>query len=157
MGLRPDRAAIVYGNLIRKSYKKTPVILGGIEASLRRLGHYDYWSDQVKRSVLLDAGADLISYGMGEHSIVEIADALQAGIDVKDITFIRGTVYRTKTLDHIPAPILLPSFQKIREDKMEYARSFALQYKNTDRIRREPWQRITERRDMWCRIRRRTL
>ena len=132
MGLRPDRAAIVYGNLIRKSYKKTPVILGGIEASLRRLGHYDYWSDQVKRSVLLDAGADLISYGMGEHSIVEIADALQAGIDVKDITFIRGTVYRTKTLDHIPDPILLPSFQKIREDKMEYARSFALQYKNTD-------------------------
>ena len=108
MGLRPDRAVIVYGNLIRKSYKKTPVILGGIEASLRRLGHYDYWSDQVKRSVLLDAGADLISYGMGEHSIVEIADALQAGIDVKDITFIRGTVYRTKTLDHIPDPILLP-------------------------------------------------
>ena len=79
MGLRPDRAAIVYGNLIRKSYKKTPVILGGIEASLRRLGHYDYWSDQVKRSVLLDAEQNLISYGMGEHSIVEIADALAGG------------------------------------------------------------------------------
>lgn len=132
MGLRPDRAVIVYGNLIRRSYKKTPVILGGIEASLRRLGHYDYWSDQVKRSVLLDAGADLISYGMGERSIVEIADALQAGIDIKDITFIRGTVYKSKTLDHIPNPVCLPSFEAIQKDRMEYARSFAVQYKNTD-------------------------
>ncbi len=132
MGLRPDRAVIVYGNLIRRSYKKTPVILGGIEASLRRLGHYDYWSDQVKRSVLLDAGADLISYGMGERSIVEIADALQAGIDIKDITFIRGTVYKSKTLDHIPNPVCLPSFEAIQKDRMEYARSFSVQYKNTD-------------------------
>ena len=88
MGLRPDRAVIVYGNLIRKTYKKTPIILGGIESSLRRLGHYDYWSDQVKRSVLLDSGADLISYGMGERSIVEIADALDSGLDIRDITFI---------------------------------------------------------------------
>ena len=94
MGLRPDRAVIVYGNLIRRTYKHTPVILGGIEASLRRLGHYDYWSDQVKRSVLLDSGADMISYGMGEHSVIEIADALNAGIAIKDLTFIRGTVDR---------------------------------------------------------------
>ena len=132
MGLRPDRAVIVYGNLIRKSYKKTPIIIGGIEASLRRLGHYDYWSDQVKRSVLLDSGADLISYGMGEHSIVEIADALASGIDVKDITFIRGTVYRSKTMEQVENAIVLPSYEAIKSDKREYAKSFALQYKNTD-------------------------
>ncbi len=132
MGLRPDRAVIVYGNLIRKSYKKTPIIIGGIEASLRRLGHYDYWADQVKRSVLLDSGADLISYGMGEHSIVEIADALASGIDVKDITFVRGTVYRSKTMEQVPDAIVLPSFELIKSDKKEYAKSFALQYKNTD-------------------------
>lgn len=132
MGLRPDRAVIVYGNLVRKSYKKVPVILGGIEASLRRLGHYDYWADQIKRSVLLDSGADLISYGMGERSIVEIAEALDSGLDVRDITFIRGTVYRCRSTEHIPDPIVLPSFEKIKENKLEYAKSFAIQYKNTD-------------------------
>ena len=98
IGKRPDYATIVYCNLIRQTYKKTPIIIGGIEASLRRLAHYDYWSDKVKRSILLDSGADIISYGMGEHSIVEIADALNSGIDVKDITFIRGTVYKSKSL-----------------------------------------------------------
>ncbi len=132
MGLRPDRAVIVYGNLIRKSYKKIPMIIGGIEASLRRLGHYDYWSEQVKRSILLDSGADLISYGMGEHSIVEIADALASGIDVKDITFIRGTVYKSKSIDQVQDAILLPDFEEIKNDKREYAKSFAVQYKNTD-------------------------
>ena len=88
MGKRPDRATVVYGNLIRRSYKDVPIIIGGVEASLRRLAHYDYWSDSFKRSILLDAQADLISYGMGETSIVEIADALKSGIEVKDITFI---------------------------------------------------------------------
>ncbi len=96
MGRRPDYATVVYGNLIRQTYKKTPVILGGIEASLRRLAHYDYWSDRLKRSVLLDSGADLISYGMGERSVVEIAEALKSGIAVSDITFVPGTVYKTK-------------------------------------------------------------
>lgn len=132
MGHRPDRAVIVYGNLIRRIYKKTPIILGGIEASLRRMGHYDYWSDQVKRSVLLDSGADMISYGMGEHSIVEIADALASGLDVKDITFIRGTVYRCKSVEHIPEPLYLPSFEEIKEKKEQYARSFGIQHQNTD-------------------------
>ena len=99
IGKRPDYATVVYSNLIRQVYKKTPIILGGIEASLRRLAHYDYWSDRLKRSVLLDSGADLISYGMGERSIVEIAEALESGIDIKDITFIPGTVYRTKSLE----------------------------------------------------------
>ncbi len=132
MGCRPDRAVIVYGNLIRKTYKHTPMIIGGIEASLRRLGHYDYWSDQVRKSILLDAGADLISYGMGERSIVEIADALASGIDIHDLSFIRGTVYRSKTLEQIPDPIMLPSFESIRNDKKLYAESFGIQYQNTD-------------------------
>ena len=94
MGKRPDYAAVVYGNLIRQTYKNTPIILGGIEASLRRLAHYDYWSDKVKRSVLLDSGADMISYGMGERSIVEIADALNAGIEIQDLTYLDGTVVK---------------------------------------------------------------
>lgn len=132
MGKRPDYAAIVYSNLIRSVYKETPIILGGIEASLRRLAHYDYWSNKVKRSILLDSQADLISYGMGEHSIVEIADALDAGIDVKDITYIAGTVFRAKNLDLIYDGIELPSFEQIREDKKQYAESFYTQYCNTD-------------------------
>lgn len=137
-GCRPDRAVTVYSNLIRRSYKKTPIILGGIEASLRRLAHYDYWSDKVRRSVLIDSGADLISYGMGEHSIVEIADALNSGLDVQDLTFIRGTVYRTKTLENIPEYILLPSFAQVEEDKQAYARSFGIQHQNTDAITARP-------------------
>lgn len=100
-GKRPDYATVVYGNLIRQTYKDVPVIIGGIEASLRRLGHYDYWSDSMKRSVLLDSSADLLLYGMGERSIVEVADALNAGIAVKDITFIDGTVFKTKNLDSV--------------------------------------------------------
>ncbi len=132
MGLRPDRAAVVYGNLIRRTYKDVPIVLGGIEASLRRLAHYDYWSDKLKRSILLDSGADLVSYGMGEHSIVEIADALAAGLDVSDITFIDGTVYRAKTLEHVYDYELLPSFDSMQKDNLEYARSFNVQYGNSD-------------------------
>lgn len=132
MGKRPDYATIVYCNLIRQTYKDVPVIIGGIEASLRRLGHYDYWSNKVKRSILLDSGADLLSYGMGEHSIVEIADALNAGIDVKDITFINGTVYKSRTLQNLYDYIELPAFESIRESKETYAKSFYTQYCNTD-------------------------
>ena len=132
MGLRPDRAVIVYSNLIRQTYKKTPIILGGIEASLRRMAHYDYWSDKLKRSVLLDSGADVISYGMGEHSIVELAEALDAGIPVEDITYIAGTVVKTKSLDSIYDAEILPSFEDLKADKMNYARSFYTQYLNTD-------------------------
>ena len=132
MGKRPDYAAVVYGNLIRQTYKHTPIILGGIEASLRRMAHYDYWSDKVKRSILLDAQADLISYGMGEHSIVEIADALNSGIEVKDLTFIPGTVFKAKNLDSVYDAKLLPSYEQIRESKKTYAESFLIQYQNTD-------------------------
>ncbi len=131
-GKRPDHAVAVYGNLIRRSYKDVPVVIGGVEASLRRLAHYDYWSDSLKRSVLLDSQADLISYGMGERSIVEIADALNSGIAVKDITFIAGTVYKTKDISGIYDSLLLPSYEEMREKPEAYAESFARQYKNTD-------------------------
>lgn len=132
MGKRPDYACVVYGNLIRQTYKKTPVILGGIEASLRRLAHYDYWSDRLKRSILLDSGADIISYGMGERSIVEIADALDAGIPVSELTYIDGTVVKVKDRDRIYDAEFLPSYEELKADKKTYARSFYTQYRNTD-------------------------
>ena len=132
IGKRPDHATVVYCNLIRRKYKDAPVIIGGIEASLRRLAHYDYWADNLKRSILLDSQADLISYGMGERSIVEIADALDSGIDVKDITFIEGTVYHTGSLESVYDYQMLPSYEDLKADKLNYARSFYLQYQNTD-------------------------
>lgn len=138
MGHRPDRAATVYSNLIRQTYKKTPIILGGIEASLRRLAHYDYWDNRVRRSVLMDSGADLISYGMGEHSILEIAEALESGIPVEEITYIPGTVFKCRDLSRVYEPILLPSFEEITENKKLYAESFAVQYKNTDPFTAKP-------------------
>ena len=132
MGKRPDHACVVYGNLIRQTYKDTPVILGGIEASLRRLAHYDYWSDSLKRSILLDSGADIVSYGMGERSIVEIAEALDAGIPVEELTYVDGTVVRVKDRDRVGEAEFLPSFEALKEDKKNYARSFYIQYINTD-------------------------
>lgn len=132
MGKRPDYAAVVYCNLIRSVYKDIPIVIGGIEASLRRLAHYDYWSNKVKHSILVDSQADLISYGMGEKSIVEIADALNSGLDVKDITFIDGTVYKTDSLDSVYDAVTLPSYDEIKTDKRRYAESFNIQYKNTD-------------------------
>ena len=132
---RPDRATIVYSNLIRKTYKNTPILLGGIEASLRRMAHYDYWSDKVKRSVLLDAGADLLMYGRGEHSVLEIAEALDSGINVKDITYVRGTVFRCNSLEELGGDYeLLPSYPEILESKRHYAESYYQQYLNTDAI-----------------------
>ena len=131
MGKRPDYATIVYSNLIR-TWSKKPIILGGIEASLRRLAHYDYWSGKMKRSILLDSQADLISYGMGERSIVEIADALASGIEAKDITFIEGTVYKAENLDSVYDEICLPSYREVSSDKKTYAESFYTQYSNTD-------------------------
>jgi len=127
-GHRPDRAVIVYSNKIREAYKDVPIIIGGIEASLRRLGHYDYWDNKVRRSVLLDSGADLLSYGMGEHQTIELAEALESGIDIKDITYIKGTVYKAKTLDTAYDYIQLPSFKEITQSKKKYAESFLVQY-----------------------------
>ena len=131
-GARPNHAAAVYGNLIRRTYKKTPIILGGIEASLRRLAHYDYWSDTLKRSILLDSGADLIVYGMGEHAIVQLAEALDAGLPVEQITYVPGTVYRTSSLEEVYDYELLPSWDELSADKLNYARSFNVQYHNMD-------------------------
>ena len=131
-GLRPDRATIVYCNLIRRIYHTIPVIIGGIEASLRRLAHYDYWSDKVRRSILLDSQADLISYGMGERSIVEIADALDSGLAVKDITYIDGTVYKTSDPSSVYDAVMLPGYTEICQSKEAFARSFYTQYCNTD-------------------------
>ncbi|MBR5229338.1 MAG: YgiQ family radical SAM protein [Firmicutes bacterium] len=136
-GNRPDRAVVVYSNRAREAYKDVPVIIGGIEASLRRLGHYDYWSDKVRRSVLLDAKADLLIYGMGERAIVEIADALDSGLEVKDITWIKGTCHKAKDIssyDGDKEAIFLPSYDEVSTDKKEYAGSFALQYANNDYI-----------------------
>ena len=134
MGKRPDYATVVYCNLIRSVYKDAAIIVGGIEASLRRLAHYDYWSNKLKRSILLDSQADLISYGMGEHSIVEIADALNSGIDIKDITFIDGTVFKTRNLDIVYDYKMLPDYQELKDDKRVYAKSFFVQYSNTDPV-----------------------
>lgn len=131
-GKRPDYATVVYCNLIRQTYKKTPIIIGGIEASLRRFAHYDYWSNKIKRSILLDSGANLLLYGMGEHAIVEVADALNSGLKIEEITFIRGTIYKTKKLGSIYDYQMLPSYEEICENKESYAKSFYMQYCNTD-------------------------
>lgn len=132
IGKRPDHAIVVYSNLIRRTYKNIPIIIGGIEASLRRMAHYDYWSDSLKHSILLDSQADMISYGMGEKSIVEIADALNSGIAVKDLSFIAGTVYKTKDISGLYDYELLTSYQDMLADKRLYAKSFRLQHENTD-------------------------
>ncbi len=132
IGKRPDYATIVYCNLIKKKYKNVPVIIGGIEASLRRLAHYDYWSNKMKHSILMDSGADLLMYGMGEIAMVEVADALNAGIDVSDITFIAGTAYKAKDISNVVDGIMLPDFESLQADKLEYAKSFLIQYRNTD-------------------------
>jgi len=133
-GLRPDRAVIVYGNKIRQAYKNIPIIIGGIESSLRRFAHYDYWSNSIRRSILLDSAADLLVYGMGEKSIISIAESLEAGIPIEEITYVDGTVFKTKKLDRLYKYKALPTFQEIKESKVRYSESFMIQHKNTDSI-----------------------
>ena len=132
MGKRPDYATVVYCNLIRQSCKDIPILIGGIEASLRRLAHYDYWSGSMKRSILLDSQADLLMYGMGERSIVEIADALNSGMNVRDITYVDGTVFKTTQPDDSFPSIMLPGFSQLKANKKSYAESFRIQYSNCD-------------------------
>ncbi|MBM6896375.1 YgiQ family radical SAM protein [Pseudoflavonifractor capillosus] len=132
IGKRPDYATVVYCNLIRRVYKDIPILIGGIEASLRRMAHYDYWSDKLKRSILLDSQADILMYGMGERSVVEVADALDSGLKPQDITFVDGTVYRATQVDLMVPYLTLPSFHELFEDKRKYAQSFYTQYCNTD-------------------------
>ena len=133
-GLRPDRATIVYTVCAKQSYKNVPVILGGLEASLRRLSHYDYWSDSVRRSVLLDAKADLLVYGMGELAILEIAETLAEGTPVREITTVPGTVFRRSNLEALDSYTLLPGFEEVRTDNRAFAVSFRLQSENCDPI-----------------------
>jgi uncharacterized radical SAM protein YgiQ len=139
MGKRPDRAVIRYSNTIRKIAPNKPIILGGIEASLRRLAHYDYWDDTVRRSILVDSNADLLVYGMGERVVVEIADALASGLAIADLIYLKGTVWRTKNRDYLPQDqIALPSFETIKTDLPAYAKSYSIQQQNTDSISGKP-------------------
>jgi len=133
-GYRPDRATIVYSSKIKEIYSDVPIILGGLEASLRRFAHYDYWSNKIRRSILLDSKADLIVYGMGENPIIEIAEALESGIPAKEITFIKGTIYKTKDKERPYKPLILPSYEEILESKKKYAESFMIQYNNMDSV-----------------------
>lgn len=133
-GKRPDRAVIVYSNRAREAYKDVPIILGGLEASLRRMTHYDYWEDGLRRSILLDSKADLLIYGMGERAVVEVAEALDAGIAGKDLSWIRGTCYTSKILPAGVEILQLPDFETLKQSKDEYCRSFTIQYRNNDSI-----------------------
>lgn len=146
MGLRPDRAVIVYSNLIRQTFKKTPVILGGIEASLRRMAHYDYWENKVKHSILIDSGADLISYGMGEHSIIEIAEALDSGIPVSEITYVAGTVYKCRDLSRTYEPIILLLLMKYRRISRLMPEALPSSIRIQILLQQEPWPNSTEQR-----------
>ena len=134
-GKRPDRAVIVYANRCREAYPHVPVLIGGIEASLRRFAHYDYWDDRVRHSILYDAGADLLMYGMGERSIVEIAERLDAGVPVHEIRDVAGTCFRVNDAAEVPDAILLPSYTEVAADRRKYAEAFAVQFEEQDAIR----------------------
>lgn len=135
MGKRPDRPTIVYTQILKRLFPHVPILIGGIEASLRRLAHYDYWDDRVRRSILMDSQADLLMFGMGENTIIEVADALNSGMNIADICYIRGTVWKTKRIDWIVDDyIVLPSYEQVKSDKRAYAKSFMIQYENQDAI-----------------------
>ncbi len=134
MGKRPDRATIIYSQMARRYFSDVPIIIGGVEASLRRLAHYDYWDNKVRRSILLDSHADLIIYGMADNTIIEVAEALESGLDIKDIIYIPGTVWKTKEVSRVYQPIVLPSYDDIIGDKRKYAESFKIQHENIDAI-----------------------
>ncbi len=131
-GKRPDRAVTVYCNRLREAYKDVPIIIGGIEASLRRFAHYDFWDNQVRRSILFDSRADLLIYGMGEKPIMQVAEALESGMDIKYLTYINGTAYITSELDSIQDSIMIPSYEEVRESKRKYAQAFMFQYREQD-------------------------
>ncbi len=130
--LRPDRATAVYCRKIREAYPETPIIIGGIEASLRRLAHYDYWSDSLMPSILIQSGADLLVYGMAERAILETAEALQSGLNINDLTYIKGTVFKATSPDRPDDTVMLPSFNRLSGDKRLFAESFMIQYQYAD-------------------------
>ena len=136
MGGRPDRAVIVYCNRIREAYGDVPIVIGGLEASLRRFAHYDYWEDRVRRSVLVDSRADILTYGMGENIIRRIAALLDKGVPIKKIRDVRGCVYLAKRDDKVFFDsVEVGDYDELKSDKRLYARAFATQYKNTDSVR----------------------
>ena len=136
MGKRPDRAVIVYCNCIRQAYGDVPIILGGLEASLRRFAHYDYWDNKVRRSVLVDSRADILTYGMGENILIRIAELLDRGVPVKKIHDVRGTVYLAKPEDKIHYPVAAEfDYDELKTDTKKYAEAFGVQYKNQDSIK----------------------
>ncbi len=135
MGRRPDRAAIVYSNRIREAWGDVPIILGGLEASLRRFAHYDYWDNKVRRSILVDSTADLLTYGMGENILLRIAELLSRGVPIKKIRDVRGTVYLARPEDPIHYPVAATfDYDVLKTDKKAYAEAFGVQYKNQDAI-----------------------
>lgn len=133
-GMRPDRADIVYCNCIRQAYKNIPIAIGGVEASLRRFAHYDCWDDKVRASILVDSGADLLMYGMGEKTIVDFADALDGGLNIKDITYLNGTAYLTERPEDVYNSEIIESFEQVRDDKDAYCRAFMTQYRNQNHV-----------------------
>ena len=134
-GKRPDRAVIVYANRCREAFPHVPVLIGGIEASLRRFAHYDYWDDRVRHSILYDAGADLLMYGMGERSVAAIADALDAGVPVHEIRDVPGTCFRVNDVSEVPDALMLPSYTEVASDRRKYAEAFRIQFEEQDAIR----------------------
>ena len=147
MGLRPDRATLAYVNRLREAYKKTPIIIGGVEASLRRFAHYDYWSNSVRRSMLVDSEADLLIYGMSERQIVEVADFLSAGLDIRYLHHLQGTCYVTQDDDVLKNGIRIPDYEKVAEDTDAYAKAFKIQYDEQDPIRGKTL--IQKHKDRW--------
>jgi len=133
--LRPDRASIIYANKLQQAYKGVPIVLGGMEASMRRLAHYDYWSDKVRRSLLLDAKCDILVYGMGEKQMLEIARRLQAGEDIHSLDDVRGTVVARKAFSTVKDPVSIPSFEDVVKDKHSFNRAFKDIYAEADPIR----------------------
>lgn len=133
-GKRPDRAVIVYCNMIRMAYKKVNIIIGGIEASLRRFAHYDYWDNKVRHSILTDSTANMLTYGSGEKILGEIATRLKNGENLKDITDVKGSCYMTSDISNIENAIIIPSYKEVCEDKEKYNKAFKVQYQNQDPI-----------------------
>ncbi len=146
-GCRPERAVIVYSSRLRELWPEVPVILGGIEASLRRLAHYDYWSDTVRRSILVDSMADLLIYGMGEHAILEIAAELHQGVEVQNIQDVRGTCFRVPNFDYIWDYERLPSYEEVKDDKASFAEAFRQEYLEQDPMR---GKRLAQQNGEWC-------
>jgi len=146
-GFRPDRAVIVYSNRLRELWKDVPIIIGGIEASLRRLAHYDYWSDSLRRSVLMDSQADLLVYGMGERQILEIAAELHQGVAVENIQDVRGTCFHVPNFDYIWDYEKLPSYEEVKADKRVFAQAFQLEYLEQDALR---GRRLAQQNGDWC-------